>query len=211
MRNPFHRHVGEAVETDLDLTGWSTKIQRRVPRDGHAPLYFQFRVPDGTSCIEVADLVAAARDAPSYIAGQAEKLSQAADRGGAVLIAALTPTPHPEDILATITVVFSPHRVTGPVPQSPEVPGTTVIEHTMTRLTERITLENYLYVIPSDVPDGARPVRLNQYFVDSHYGALVIAFMTAHEDSMLGDYGHGFFREVMKSVWIGETEAPDDM
>jgi len=208
MRNPFkHHYTQEQVDEAAEELGWGTKIQRRVPRSGGEPLHFQIRLPNDARCIEVSDLAAAAQNAPAWLEGRSEALRDVGRQAGAVLVGAVCDQSDPTDVLLTITVVFS-EQVDGPAMQVSEpAPGEKVIQRverisdteTRVKRTSAVTLE-----------PGADPIGLlvDEYLIQTGFGGLAIAFSTTH-NGMLGGRGQGFFRAILKTLWLGDAEAPN--
>jgi hypothetical protein len=212
MRSPFHRHyTQEQIDAAYATDGWGTKVQRRVPRPaGGEPLYFQFRLPNDVRCIEVAELVAAARDtAPAMLQGQAATLAQAADAAGMFVVAAITPENDPSDILMTIAGALASLDGDPPLERLDEPAGWDVIHHEFERVSKEMTCDDMLVATKTWGPnhDTEFAMQVEQYLVSSQYGAVALTFTSSHAGMMSGD-GWKFCRNVMKSVWLGETSDP---
>jgi hypothetical protein len=212
MRNPFQRHATqEQTDAAYDTLGWGTKVQRRVPRPaGGESLHFQLRLPNEARYVEVADLAAAARDsAPAMLQGQVATLERAADAGGTFLLGAISMDNEPGDIMATVAAALAPLADDPPAGALAEPVGWDVIEHESERLSRSMTSDGLVIATKTWGPnhDQEFAVRIDQYLMSSQYGAVAVTFTSSH-DGMVGGTGWHFFRQVMKTVWLGETPDP---
>lgn len=210
MRNPFKHspsslqpgHSQEQVDAAYTTNGWGAKVEREVPRASGPPVLFRFRMPNDIRLVELGQLVAAARDAPAWIASQTETLEQAAARAGSVLVGAIVSEDKPTDVLATLTVVFS-EQVRDPAIEIREPGPDEKVKQTVKKINDRCTMVNRLSAVQLAPGEELTGLLVQEYMWRTEWGGLVMAFSTTH-DGMFGDTGTNFFVECAKNAQLVE-------
>lgn len=216
MRNPFAaHHTREQVDGAFVQVGWGTKLARRVPRESGDPLYFQLRLPNEITLLQVGELVSSARELPTWLDDQIVALEQVQDFGGLVVVGGIAELHKPEDVLATATVVYSEH-VKDPGHELKE--GTTRVDrpgekaivhvnhlkHGYATLVQRTSMLD----APKEGEEGI-PLITTTFLKKTKFGGLAVSFSSTHAGGGSKEM-HDFFCNVYDTVYLGESEPPVD-
>ena len=201
MRNPFKHHEQDAQA--IIKPGWTTEIVRDVPASG-GPLRFEARLPDDIRLVGLDDLAAAARDAPTWLVDQTEAFHDVAAAAGTVLVGAIVAQDKPNDVLATMTVVYSETLQGGPFDIKQPAAGEKVKQRVV-KISDSVTMVERISAIQLSPGAELSGLIVEEYLVRYARGGIAAAFSTTH-DGMGGEQGHDFFVDVLASIQL--TEAP---
>lgn len=213
IANPLDRFRHKKTELPFRASGWGPPRSWPVPRADGEPLVFQISLPDEIELVDVPSLARRASGAPAIVAQGAAELEQVAGPAGLVVVGALRPSDVPEaerEILATLTVAFS-DGVKGPLSaedfQVPDSERTTRSHQEVLELSDKATL---ITRVSMESPgEGMDPVLmlLLQYLLQTRFGALVMAFSTAHQE-MMAPQPRKLYDRIVETMFIGEHAPP---
>jgi hypothetical protein len=215
MRNPFRpEHTREQVDGAFDQLGWGTKVERRVPRDGGEPLYFQIRLPNDLELVDIGDLVPTARELPTVFEDRVVALEQVQASAGVVVVGAMRDRSTPDDVFATTTVVYSEH-VKDPGHELEE--GKFTVERPGEKSIVRVKHLKHGHVTHVQrttgltVKEGAEPVPVvtTTFLVPTKFGGLALSFSSSHAGGGSEEM-HDFYSNVYGTMYLGDSEPPTD-
>jgi hypothetical protein len=216
MRNPFtSHHSRQQVDGAFQQLGWGAKVECRVPREGGDQLYFQLRLPNDVVLVEVGNLVASARELPTWLEDRVVALDQVRTTGGTVLVGGLCDEHAPDDVLAAMTVVYSQY-VDDPGHELKE--GTTRVDrpgekaivhvshlkHGYATLVQRTSM----LAAASEGEEGI-PMVTTTFLKKTKFGGLALSFSSTHAGGGSKEM-HDFFCNVFDTVYLGDSEPPTD-
>lgn len=194
-------------------TAWGEPHSWPVERAEGEPLVFKLRLPVEIELVDVPTLARSAAGAPAVVTQGAAELEQVAGPAGVVLIGALRPSDVPEaqrPVLATLTVAFAEHIKGAPRAEDfPIADSPTTVQSTqdVVKISDKAILINRASM--ESPGEGMEPVPMimQQYAIETRFGALVMAFSTANQE-MMSPRPRKLYRRIVQTGWIGEPAAP---
>jgi hypothetical protein len=202
-----NRRARSRAEATMAEAGWGVKAQWRVPVRAGAPLYFSVRLPDGSSFIDVTELTAQAGDRLPESLGAAASAIEGVDGGpGVICTSALIADDEPEKVVAVLTAGLA-EGVTGlPDVEALGMPsGGEELRRAVIPISDKAVLLDRTSLERLDPAAEPIPMLLNQFLMESRYGALSMAFTTTLT-GMFSEQGRGLMASIARTGWLGETE-----
>jgi hypothetical protein len=195
-----------SVDQSMAEAGWGVKSEWRVPRRSGAPLYFSVRLPDGSRFLDVSELTAQAADRlPVSVRPAAEAVAAVEGGPGIICTSALIADEEPGKVVAVLTAGFA-EGVTGlPDVEALGIPSRgEELRRAVIPISDQAVMLDRTSLERLDPADEPVPMLLNQYLMESRYGALSMAFTTTLT-GMFSEEGRGLMGSIARTGWLGET------